>query len=625
MSVKEKQQRVCSLFTHLTSISRTAVPLAERDPRLHGIGKLAQGELFSCFHEKGLAEATKLYETLYAAKDFEDFINLAKQARSFANEGLFVYAASVAILHRDDCRGVTVPPIQEIFPDRFVPSETISLALKEVTNHPDKDIEVEIESTGNILDPEYKMSYFREDVGTNAHHWHWHIVYPATWRPEVMGKLKDRKGELFYYMHQQMCARYDCERLSNGMRRMIPFHNFEEDLEGYAAHLTSLVSGLQYASRPEGFRLHDLKDVDVQDMTRWRERILEAIDLGYVEDESHQQIKLTEDNGIDILGSIVESSYESKNKLFYGSLHNWGHVMMANITDPDGRFNENPGVMSDTSTSLRDPIFYRYHRFIDNIFQEYKQTLKPYDKAQLDFPGVQVVNVTVNAKVPNLVTTFMKTDNLELTHGIDFGTANSVKVKYQHLDHEPFTFNISVDNQTGGAKQATVRIFLGPKYDELGNRLDPEHQRTLCIELDKFQVELAAGKNAITRDHKLSSVTVSETHTFKQLLAGEGVSENTTEFCSCGWPEHMLIPRGSHKGSEFDLFVILTDYEQDAVGGEASGVCVDAISYCGAKDQKYPDKKPMGFPFDRVITAGTAAEFLTPNMSCTDVKIKHVV
>ncbi|XP_054721375.1 uncharacterized protein LOC129231152 [Uloborus diversus] len=623
MSVKEKQQRICSLFEHLTSVSRGAVPVEQRDPRLHGVGKLAQGELFSCFHEKVLAEATKLYETLYAAKDFDDFMNLAKQARSFVNEGLFVYAASVAILHRADCRGVTVPPIQEIFPDRFVPSETIILALKEVQNHPDKDIVVEIESTGNILDPEYRMSYFREDVETNAHHWHWHIVYPATWRPEVMGKHKDRKGELFYYMHQQMCARYDCERLSNGMRRMIPFHNFEEELEGYSAHLTSLVSGLQYASRPEGFHLHDLKDVDVQDMIRWRERIIEAIHIGYVEDENHQQIPLTEENGVDILGAIVESSYESKNKLFYGSLHNWGHVMMAKITDPDGRFNENPGVMSDTSTSLRDPIFYRYHRFIDNIFQEYKSTLKPYTKEQLEFPGVHVVNVTVNAKLPNLVTTFMKTEELELTHGIDFGTAHSVKVRYHHLDHEPFTFNISVDNQTGGPAQATVRIFLGPKYDELGNRLDPEHQRGLCIEIDKFQQELAPGKNSIARDHKLSSVTVSEKHTFKQLKAGEGVSENTTEFCSCGWPEHMLIPRGSHKGSEFDLFVMLTDYSQDAVEGEPVGVCTDAISYCGAKDHKYPDKRPMGFPFDRVITASTIAEFLVPNMSCTDVKIKH--
>lgn len=36
--------------------------------------------------------------------------------------------------------------------------------------------------------------------------------------------------------------------------------------------------------------------------------------------------------------------------------------------------------MSDTSTSLRDPIFYRYHRFIDNIFQEYKATLPVYEQ-----------------------------------------------------------------------------------------------------------------------------------------------------------------------------------------------------------------------------------------------------
>ncbi|GFY74796.1 hemocyanin F chain [Trichonephila inaurata madagascariensis] len=61
---------------------------------------------------------------------------------------------------------------------------------------------------------------------------------------------------------------------------------------------------------------------------------------------------------------------------------------------------ENLGV---TSTSLRDPIFYRYHKFLDNIFQEYKKTLKPYDKTQLDFSGVQVVNNQINAKPLNNV------------------------------------------------------------------------------------------------------------------------------------------------------------------------------------------------------------------------------
>ncbi len=132
--------------------------------------------------------------------------------------------------------------------------------------------------------------------------------------------------------------RYDCERLSNGMHRMVPFHNFEEKLEGYAPHLTSLVSGLHYASRPTGFSLQDLHDVDVQDMERWRERILEAIDLHHVHAADGTELALDEAHGADILGKLIEASSSSPNKAFYGSLHNWGHVMMARMHDPDGRF-----------------------------------------------------------------------------------------------------------------------------------------------------------------------------------------------------------------------------------------------------------------------------------------------
>lgn len=70
-----------------------------------------------------------------------------------------------------------------------------------------KDVVVEIQRTGTIMDPEYKLAYFREDFGINAHHWYWHVVSPSNWNEEFTGKMKDRKGELFYYMHQQMCAR----------------------------------------------------------------------------------------------------------------------------------------------------------------------------------------------------------------------------------------------------------------------------------------------------------------------------------------------------------------------------------------------------------------------------------
>nr|CCA94919.1 hemocyanin subunit e [Euphrynichus bacillifer] len=623
MTVKEKQARLLPLFEKLTALTHERIPEDQLDPRLKGLAHLPRGTLFSCFHEEHLEEATHLYEILFGAKDFEDFMILAKQAHDLVNEGLFVYAISVAILHREDCHGVVIPPIEEIFPDRFVSAETINHAVKEAANHPDKDIVVKSEETGNILDEEYKLAYFREDVGANAHHWHWHIVYPATWKPLVMKQTKDRKGELFYYMHQQMCARYDCERLSIGLQRMIPFHNFEEPLEGYAPHLTSLVSGLNYASRPEGFSLRDLKDVDVQEMIRWRERILEGIHLGYVIDSTGTHIPLDKDHGADILGALIESSYESKNAGFYGSLHNWGHVMMARVHDPDGRFQENPGVMSDTSTSIRDPIFYRYHRFVDNIFQDFKLSLNPYTKEELDFPGIEVVNVTVTAKVPNLVTTYLKEAELELHHGIDFGTTHSVKAAYKHLDHEPFAYNISVENKTGGVKTATVRIFLAPKHDELGNLLEPDDQRRLAIELDKFVYELAAGKNVIAHDHRDSSVTVSKIYTFSQIQAGEGVHEDGSESCSCGWPEHMLLPRGNFKGMEFHLFVILTDHDQDAVeGATTKGSCADAFSYCGVKDHKYPDSKAMGFPFDRHIVNHDIHGFLPSNASVTEVKIK---
>lgn len=57
------------------------------------------------------------------------------------------------------------------------------------------------------------------------------------------------------------------------------------------------------------------------------------------------------------------------------------------------------------------------------------------------------------------------------------------------MEHEPFSLIINIENNSGAAKHATIRVFLGPKYDELGNRLKPDAQRRLMIELDKFHRE----------------------------------------------------------------------------------------------------------------------------------------
>lgn len=34
--------------------------------------------------------------------------------------------------------------------------------------------------------------------------------------------------------------------------------------------------------------------------------------------------------------------------------------------------------MGDSATAMRDPIFYRWHAYIDDIFQEFKSTIPSY-------------------------------------------------------------------------------------------------------------------------------------------------------------------------------------------------------------------------------------------------------
>ncbi|GFT96260.1 hemocyanin F chain, partial [Nephila pilipes] len=136
-------------------------------------------------------------------------------------------------------------------------------------------------------------------------------------------------------------------------------------------------------------------------------------------------------------------------------------------------------------------------------------------------------------------------------------------VKYQHVDHEPFSYNIRYENKTWEPRNATVRIFLAPVYDELGEMIPLNEQRRYFIELDRFQTTLKSGKNTITRKSTESSVTSTASPSFEKLIHGDEFTEGDDSYCGCGWPDYLLIPRGNHKGMDFVLFVMFTDYEQD--------------------------------------------------------------
>ena len=144
--------------------------------------------------------------------------------------------------------------------------------------------------------------------------------------------------------------------------------------------------------------------------------------------------------------------------------------------------------MGDSNSAMRDPVFYRWHAYVDEMFKMYKDTLPPYTSQQLTFPGVTVVDVRVKTPTgnPNTLNTYWTKSEVDLSRGLDFTPRGSVLARFQHLNHEHFIYTIMISNTNDKDVVGTVRIFIAPKFDENGSLLSYENQRDLMIEMDKF-------------------------------------------------------------------------------------------------------------------------------------------
>lgn len=127
--------------------------------------------------------------------------------------------------------------------------------------------------------------------------------------------------------------------------------------------------------------------------------------------------------------------------------------------------------MGDSSTAMRDPVFYRWHSYIDDIFQEFKATIPRYTVQnvknilnalffvrykcscfQLGFENVRVQSVEVTAPGigRNEFATFWQQSDIELSRGLDFMPRGSVFARFTHLQHAPFSYKFVV---------STFRLF----------------------------------------------------------------------------------------------------------------------------------------------------------------------
>ena len=55
-----------------------------------------------------------------------------------------------------------------------------------------------------------------------------------------------------------------------------------------------------------------------------------------------------------------------------------GHRLLSVASDPNGRYNQEPGVIGTLETTLRDPIAYNWHENLVNLHTMYLITLPSY-------------------------------------------------------------------------------------------------------------------------------------------------------------------------------------------------------------------------------------------------------
>ena len=438
---------------------------------------LEKNHYFSLFNDRQREEALMLVHILLSCTDFETFQSNAAYFRERMNEGEFVYALYVAVTHSELTSDVVLPPLYEITPHLFTNSEVISKAYSaKMTQTPGK---FKMEFTGSKKNPEQLVAYFGEDVGINSHHVHWHMDFPFWWD----GHKIDRKGELFFWAHHQLTARFDAERLSNHLSVVDELYWDRPIAEGFAPHTTYRHGG-EFPSRPDNKYFEDVDGVaHIRDMKLLENRIHSAIDQGYIFGSDGSKIVLDEEHGIDVLGSIIEASAYSPNPQYYGSLHNTAHKMLGRQADPHGKFNLPPGVMEHFETATRDPSFFRLHKYMNNIFKSYKDSLPPYTENDLGYANAEIVSVGVDGELE----TFFEDFEFDLLNGIDDTEAIddvSITTYVSRLNHKDFSFTAEV--KANADELATVRIFLCPKHDSNHIEYTLDEARWGCIQVDKF-------------------------------------------------------------------------------------------------------------------------------------------
>ncbi|WP_123024282.1 tyrosinase family protein [Mycolicibacterium stellerae] len=558
---------------------------------------------------------------------------------------------------------------------------------------------------------EAQLDYWREDALANEHHRHWHEVYPYAGIPpqdwdvwardtdraglaqlfqeldpqpqnhwaefialrpaeirqaflsrlqqlpdigvflnqlsavayRALFRLNDRQGEIFLYMHAQMLARYDAERLSVGLTPVAAFNPPYTARSGDGYDPAPLPG---YLPRPFGV---PLSDNAAQDLTTMHAEVVDAIDNGALLGATAADVAIDRTT----LGEAIEAT-EARLRVplrtgRYPGLHNIGHGRIAGISVPPPGSSD-AAVMNDPTAAIRDPIFWRWHKGIDDLSAQWQDGQPPYTYD--DAPSVAVrdglagvadawqspdIYLIQRPRFTESATAAQKIEaalgganaDVEVTDGPVTGLrgyrlTGTLTTRFRqgqlgrqtvdYLTHDPFGYAVRIRNQSGRDTSVTVRVFLVP--------LAFAEQRRKWIEFDKTVQRIPKRSTTVLYrpDIDFSVIKTPAEQTPAEAIEADP-NPDDDGYCICGWPWTLVLPRGTREGLPCAIAVACTDAGIDTV--PATQPC-GSMSYCGAVD-RYPDIRDMGHPFSRPMPDGVAKTVLAqPTMAGRSLTIRHV-
>uniref|UniRef100_A0A0P6J5U5 Putative hexamerin 2 beta n=1 Tax=Aedes aegypti TaxID=7159 RepID=A0A0P6J5U5_AEDAE len=594
-------------------------------------GFLSKGEMFSIYNYWHLKQTQMLFSFFYNSIDWDTYRKNVIWARENTNEGMFIFALTLSVLHRPDLQGLELPAIYELDPYFFFNGDLIHDAM--VHRMSDEEYGFYLERERNAAISNYtskfstnnfgegKMAYFTEDIGLNAYYYYYMLEYPYFLGGDEFGLNKDRRGELFLYMLQQLLARYYLERQSNVLGQIEEL-SWEFPLKTGYYPMLRYWNGIPFRPRENNYNMRSHDPKKLQLIEDHELRIKHAIDSGFYSKANRTNINLRAAEAIDVIGNMVNGNIDSIDLDYFKPFDVFVRMILAQ-GDYYGETEDLwPGPLMHYETSMRDPIYYQYLERVLGIYWQFKNYLPPYSVEELNYDGVQITSLTIDRLV-----TYFEYFEADISNGIPLTHRKSeqkstwdynIFAKQKRLNHKPFNYTMNVKSNI--VEKGIVRMYMGPKFQNLRQlRLVKKYY----VEMDQFVVQLEVGQNVINRSTEDFYYNIRDRSTYtdlyKRVMRGLQKEPYALDYSEihCGWPDRLLLPRGLPNGYDISFFIIISPH----IPAKVPQYSTYTLG-CGAgSGSKYSDDLPFGFPFDRELDVN---HFKTENMIFKDVTVYHL-